>query len=91
MKKNEFTEKAKKGIDEVSTKIDEIKAKLDKASDDIKVNYKDELEHLAERRTAIEKRYHALADVAEDEWEDAKETFQMHMESLRSKIKNIFD
>lgn len=91
MKRNDFTEKAKQGIQDLSDKIDELENKAKSASDDLKAEYKEQIKALDKKKSALEHKYNEVKDMAEDKWEETKESFKTGMESLKDTFKHLFD
>lgn len=91
MEKQEFKESAKKAVDEVSAKINALKLKMEAASDDMKKELVTQLVHLEEKKETLSAKYTDLMDAAEDKWEDAKESFKTHSDSLKTKLKDLLD
>ena len=61
------------------------------ASETLKVKYKKQIDEFEQKRDELEDKYEAFADIAEDKWNEAKQTFSMHVASLKEKLKKTFD
>jgi hypothetical protein len=91
MEKQEFKESAKKAVHEVSGKINMLKLKMEAASDDMKKELVTQLVNLEEKKETLSSKYNELMAAAEDQWDDAKESFKTHSESLKTKLKELLD
>ena len=91
MNRQEFTEKAKHNIDKVSERIDVLELKTKTASAEMKLKYHEQINDLKEKKSALESKYHEVMDMAEDKWDDAKESVKTGMESLKDTMKHLFD
>jgi hypothetical protein len=75
MEREEFKQKAKQSIDDLFTRIEQLEAKMDKAKDDAKVKYKDEIEELKLKKADLQAKYEKLENAVEDKWEEVKNAF----------------
>lgn len=91
MKKQGFLDKAKTSIDDLDSKIAELKIKMNKASDKTKDTYLEQLEALVRKKNKLELKYLELSNMTENKWEDSKETFKTSMESLKDTMRHLFD
>jgi len=94
MDKNTAREEAKKSIDELFDEIEKLELKKETAEKDTKAEYAGKLADLRLKQKELELKYKALADSSEETWEEAKEDFNMSLESFKtglSKLKSIFD
>jgi DNA-directed RNA polymerase alpha subunit len=83
MNRNEFKEKAKKSIDNLFIKIDELERKKDQARDDAKGKYEKVIFELKSKRNELEARLQAASVASDEKWEEFKETFEDSMSSFR--------
>lgn len=93
MNKEAYKAKANQRIDEVSAKINEIKALMARAEYDAEQKYAESLQALKKKRDEMKARYEALEDAGEGKWEEAKEAFNSASESFKEgfeKLASIF-
>ena len=93
MNRNEFKEKAKKSIDDLFLKIDDMERKKDHAKDDAKWKYERVISELKSKRDELEVRLQAASNASDEKWEEFKVTFEDSMSSFREgfdKLKGFF-
>ncbi len=93
MDKNEFKEKAKRSIDDLFDKIEELDSKKEKASEKMKAEYNENIANIKVMRADLLEKYKALEHASAENWEEKKAVFNSSMESLKegfSKLANIF-
>ena len=90
MDRNEFRTNAKKKIDEIFLKIEELENKRDKAGDDIKNSYNEILENLKKKGAELQERYDSLQETSDDKWDEAKAAFSESTESFKEGFNRIF-
>jgi cytochrome c556 len=93
MNKEEFKAFASKQIDDVSEKLDQLKAKKDEVSGELKVKYADTIVDLKEKKTHLKTKFEALEHASEDKWEEVKTAFSNANDSFKegfSKISQIW-
>ena len=92
MKKKELTKEVKKEIKVVKEKIIALKAKKEKATEPTYVDeFREEIQQLQERRKTLEGKYEELVEMAEEKWDDVKESFKDGLVSVSKKFKKLFD
>lgn len=93
MNKEEFKAKAATSIDEVSAKINELKAKKEIVEHEVKSDYDEAIKTLVAKKLEIQAKYDDLKNASEDRWDDAKEAFSSASDSFKegfSKITSLF-
>jgi len=75
MTREEFKEKAKQGIDELFTKIDELEKKKDDVTDDLKNSYNDQISELNKRKEELKLKFLKLMGATDQDWEEHKNSF----------------
>lgn len=93
MEKTEFKEKAKKSIDDLFLKIEELELKKEKASNSVKSKYNEMIADLKLLKADLQVKYKALEQSSGEDWKEKKEIFNSSMESFKegfSKIASIF-
>lgn len=75
MEKDKYREKAKKSIDDIFAKIDELEAKKDKADKNAKEKYNQRIEELKAKRNELKENYNELVRASDAQWETAKSNF----------------
>ena len=89
----ESREKAKKSIDALFAKIDELEQKSEKTSEKTKAKYNEAITDLKLMKSELQAKYKALEHSSEKDWEEKKAVFNSSMESFKegfSKISQIF-
>lgn len=89
MDKNEFKVKAKKSIDNMVAKIEELEEKKDSLQENAKASYQQNLDELKAKKNNLQKKYAQLEDAAEEKWDDAKSAFSTASDSLKDGIDKI--
>jgi malate synthase len=93
MKKEEFKVKANQIIDDVSAKINLLKAKKDTAQGDAKAMYAESIKDLESKKTDLLAKYAKLETASEEKWEEVKNAFSSASDSFKEgwlKIKSQF-
>jgi chromosome segregation ATPase len=93
MNKEEFKAKANQTIDEISAKINEMKAKRASVKEDLKVDYDKAIKELESKKADMEVKYADLKDAAEEKWDEAKVAFSAASDSVKeglNKLKSMF-
>ncbi|ALO16445.1 hypothetical protein L21SP5_02825 [Salinivirga cyanobacteriivorans] len=75
MDKETYKAKAKKSIDDIFNKIDELEAKKHKAQESAKQKYNEKIEDLKARKQELQEKYDELTNATEERWEIAKTKF----------------
>jgi len=93
MEKQEFKEKAKKRIDEIFAKIDELEASKDKVKDDFREKYNESIADLKKKKDVLIARYNELDEAKDSKWAEVKDAFSDASDSFKegfSKLTSIF-
>ena len=86
-----FEAKAKQQINDISNEIDSLKLKMKTASENLKHQFQEKIDDFEEKRDELQAKYEKLVDIADDEWDDAKESFKTRFARLKEKLKNALD
>jgi uncharacterized coiled-coil DUF342 family protein len=89
MNKENFKKEAKKSIDDVFAKIDELEAKKDKVKEDAKAEYEEKLKNLKTKRKELQAKYDALVNASDEKWEEVKSTFSSATDSFKEGFSKI--
>jgi outer membrane murein-binding lipoprotein Lpp len=89
MNKEDFKNKAKKSIDDIFAKIDELEAKKDKVKEDSKAEYEEKLNNLKTKRKELQAKYDALNNASDEKWEEVKSTFSSATDSFKEGFSKI--
>jgi phage host-nuclease inhibitor protein Gam len=93
MDRDKFKKEAKRTIDDIVSKIDAMEARKNQAKADTKAEYEKKLATLKAKREELQTKYNAMADAADDQWEEAKEAFSAASGSFKeglSKLGSLF-
>ncbi len=93
MKEEEFKAKASQRIDEVSAKINKLKAKKEPVQGDSKSKYKESLKEIESKKAALEEKYTELENASEEKWGEVKNAFSSASESFKegwNKVISLF-
>jgi uncharacterized protein YdcH (DUF465 family) len=93
MDREKFQSKAKKTIDEIFDKIEELEVKKNKAVGKTKAGYEENIAELKVKKLELQARYDKLAEATEENWEEVKEAFSSALDSFKegfSKIASLF-
>lgn len=93
MNRNEFKTNAKKSIDNLFSKIEELEAKKDKASAETKAKFGEQLSALKASQKDLMEKYKNMSEASEEKWEETKAAFSAASESFKEgfeKIKSLF-
>lgn len=91
MKKKEFTEKIKSSITAMDVKIEELNVQMNVATGDAIATYNEQLKNLKEKKEKLQAKYNALKNIADDTWEEKKDSFKNDFQSLKLTIKHLFN
>jgi len=93
MNKEEFKAKANQTIDEISAKINELKAKKESVKENAKSKYEETIRDLESKQTDLIAKYSEIENTAEDKLEETKEAFSSASDSFKEgfdKLKSLF-
>ena len=89
MDRNTFKEKAKKGIDDLFSKIDEFELKKEKVQGDAKVKYEEGIAQLKIKRVELQQKFQNMKDASPEKWEEAKEAFNKSLGSFKAGLSKL--
>ncbi len=89
MDKQTFRENAKKRIDAVFDKMNELESKKDKVSAAMKASFDERLSSLKAKKKDLESTYHKLEHTAGDNWEAAQKEFSKSTEAFREGVSKL--
>jgi chromosome segregation ATPase len=89
MDKQEMKVNAKKSIDNLFEKIDELESKKDRATGEIKARYEESISTLQSRKSELKAKYEALNNASEEKWEDAKHEFEKSATHFKEGLKEL--
>ncbi|SDB92828.1 sll1863 family stress response protein [Williamwhitmania taraxaci] len=93
MDKQTFKENAKKSIDDIFAKIEELEAKNENFKERSKIEYDENLAELKAKRDELQAKYRELENATEEKWDEVKIAFSSASESFKegfSKITALF-
>lgn len=89
MEREEFKKNAKKNIDAIFNKIDELETKEQKLEEHIKTEYNERLSDLKAMKNELQGHYDELVDATDKTWEKVKNTFSSTAESFEQGLSEI--
>lgn len=84
-----FKDNAKKSIDDVFAKIDELEAKKNHVKDSVKESYHKRLSALQEKRKELRSTFHKLENSFGDNWEEAKQEFSQSAMAFKEGVSKL--
>ncbi len=93
MNRNENREKAKKVIDDIFARIDQLERNKDKVSEESKESYQEIMNKLNARKNDLLKRFEDVQNASDDKLEEASKIFSDSAESFKegfSKLSSLF-
>lgn len=93
MNREEFKAKANQRIDEISAKINELKAKRASVKEASKDKYEESIKELETRKADLQSKYQDLLHASDEKWEEVKSAFSSAADSFKegfSKIASLF-
>lgn len=90
MEREKFKEKAKKSIDDIFAKIEELEAKKDSAQENLKGKYNELIEDLKAKKNDLQLKYNALELSSDEKWTEAKENFSRSAEFFKEGFSKLF-
>jgi len=94
MEREEFKEKAKKSIDDLFVRIEKLEAKMNQVKADAKVEYKEEIDALRQKKEEMQGLLDKVENAVEDKWEEVKAAFNESAPSFKegfSRLGKIFN
>jgi DNA-binding transcriptional regulator GbsR (MarR family) len=89
MDKQEFKQKAKKSIDNILVKINDLEIKKNNAREDVKDKYHERIEELKAGKEHLLEKYNWLIESADEKWEESKISFTNAFDSFNNKLADI--
>jgi outer membrane murein-binding lipoprotein Lpp len=89
MNREEFREKAKKGIDELFAKIEELEAKSGDLKEKSKVKYREIMAEIKEIEAELEAKYKKLEESGDSKWADTKAAFSKSAEAFKEAFQHL--
>ncbi len=86
MEREDFKNKAKKSLDEIFAKIDELEAKKDKAFNEVKAEYEETISELKKKKDELLTKYNRLSNASEEDWEEIKNAFSSASVSFKDGV-----
>jgi len=86
MNKEEFKARASQTIDEVSAKINELKANKESFKEDAKQTYNETLKDLESIKADLKTKYANLENASEDKWDELKKSVASATESMKKTL-----
>jgi predicted nuclease with TOPRIM domain len=91
MDKEAFKTKVNEIIDDLSEKIDALKAAGESAEDAVVEEYGESLEELESQKERLEEKLEKLEDISDETWEELKEKFASASDSFKEGLARIAD
>jgi uncharacterized coiled-coil DUF342 family protein len=73
-------------LDEWNAEIDRLKAKLDGAKAEKRIEYREDIENLKAKQKEVEEKIDTLRDAGDDAWEDLKKGVEDAWQSMESAV-----
>jgi hypothetical protein len=89
MNKEEFKAKASQTIDEVSAKINELKAKKASVKEEAKAKFEESIKDLESNKTELGAKYAELENASEEKWNEAKNAFSSVSDTFEKELSKI--
>lgn len=85
-KRDEYVERLKDGIDRLNGEIDQLQARAERATEDVKGQYRDHVADLVVKRDAIKGRLVELKEASGTAWDDVKAGIDSAWEALGESV-----
>lgn len=89
MNRIDFKIKANKNIDEIYNEIENLKKKKDQLSSSLKQKYDSSIEALNKRKEDLKKKYEAIQNAPDSNWEKAKNEFTESFNHYKEGFKEL--
>lgn len=86
--KDLYVQKLHAKLDEWNAEIDKLKAKVDQAEAESRVEYRNQIKYLQQKRREAEKKMADLQNAGEGAWEDLKAGAQLAWEAMEEAVKS---
>lgn len=93
MEKQNYKEKLKHQIDDLFAKVEELEAKKEKASSELKLKYNEKISEINKLKDDLKTTYKSVENSSEEDLNKKKELFNASIESFKegfSKLAGIF-
>lgn len=85
--KQNYIDKAKARLEQWESEIEKLRAKMEEAGADAKIEYRDELDELRKHRTEAKEKLSKLAEVGDDAWDDVRHGLEAAWDRVESAFK----
>ena len=89
--KQAYEEKLEAQLREWQAKIDQLKARADRAEAEKKIDYQQEIDSLQARQQALQEKLEELRGAGEDAWEEVKAGAELAWRDLEQAVNRAFD
>lgn len=89
MERDKFKDDAKKMVDDIFNKIDEMEMKKDKVKDSAKERYMNQVAELKTKKNELKKSYENLLETTEGNWDDAKKSFTQSTNHFKKGLQEL--
>lgn len=89
MNRQAFKDSARKSIDAVFAKIDELEAKKNNVKDSVKESYNKRLSELQKKKNELRSTFHKLEHSFGSNWEEAKQEFSQSASAFKEGISKL--
>lgn len=89
MNRDKFKDDAKKVIDELFKKIDDLEMKKNNVQESAKAQYEQQIADLKAKKEELKKSYNQLLDTTEGNWDEAKKSFTQSTEHFKNGLKEL--
>jgi len=89
MDRKTFKEKAKKSIDDLFARIDDLDLKKEKFQGEAKFKYDEKITQLKTKRAELQQKFQNMKDASPEKWEEAKEAFNKSLDSFKAGLSKL--
>jgi len=89
MNKEEYKAKANQRIDEISAKINDLKAKKESVKQGSKDKYIESINNLETKKADLQSKYEDLMNATDEKWEEVKNAFSEAADSFKEGFSKI--
>ena len=89
MNREKFKEKAKKGIDDLFARIEELESQKEDLKEKSKAKYREIMAEIKEIEADLEAKFRRMDDAGDGKWAEAKEAFSQSAESFKEAFKHL--
>lgn len=91
MSREDFKEQAKKSIDDIFVKMDELEAKKNTIEGHAKAKHKEKINDMKTKKKELQAKYDDLSDASDEKWEEVKSAFSSASDSFKEGFSKITD